>query len=120
MPHRTLGLQRLLKPALLVLFISLAGCAQDQGSSYTGERESTLSDAQNKARGRHARAPSQVQLGFGDSQKQREQQAAPNETEASEAAATTRAASIPPLRDVKTFLGTLPCTQATANCVASR
>ncbi len=62
-----------------LLALALAGCAQQQTSGfYDTPRDNTLSDAQNKAQGREAaRAPSQIQLGFGSNQESKKSQATP-------------------------------------------
>lgn len=103
-----------------ILAASLTACTTGQEISPSEGRDSTLSDAQSKARGRHARAPSQLQLGFGDNKRQHDSSAGSLavSTEAPEAPAS--AAVIRPLRTAKTFLGTLPCTPASDQCVAMR
>lgn len=101
--------------ALLVGAAITGGCASpsDIAQSSTS-RESTLSDAVGKAQGpkgqRHA--SSQVQLGFGENRPlapmraQEEQEAPAGDT-------------IRPLREPKTFLGTVPCLDG-SGCPAVR
>lgn len=99
--------------------IALAGCAaQQETGHYQPASESTLSDAQTQARGRSTSlAPSQLQLGFGDDAPRRESQAVATEAQQADQAAI--AAQVRPLREAKTFLGTLPCLMGGA-CEASR
>jgi len=86
----------------------LSGCAAQQETVRYQQPESTLTDAQAQARGRSTSlAPSQIQLGFGEDAPRREAQAA--STEAQEANREAIAAQVRPLREAKTFLGTLPC-----------
>lgn len=103
-----------LKPlGAMLLAVGLAGCAQQSRPGYYDvPRESTLSDAQNQAQGRSgARAPSQIQLGFG----RQEAQAQP---EAAQERVTTSKAR--PLTEPKTFLGTVPCPSGNSGCSAAR
>lgn len=93
----------------------LGGCAQQQKPGYYDTpHDSTMSDAQNQAQGRHAtRAPSQIQLGFGSD-------AADKAKAAQEAAAEKAPVAARPLAEPKTFLGTVPCLLNTAGCSATR
>ncbi|OXR50801.1 hypothetical protein PuT2_02770 [Pusillimonas sp. T2] len=95
--------------------VALAGCAKQQSPGYyeTGP-ESTLSDAQSQAQGRNGqRAPSQLQLGFGDT-------AEKPTAQPTESAPRAAAASIRPLLEPKTFLGTTPCLPEGQDCPATR
>lgn len=117
--------------AMVASLFIIAGCAKQQAPGYyeTGP-ESTLSDAQHQAQGRTIqRAPSQLQLGFGDTQEQKPADStAPATTAAATASGTTEtaaptrsAATIRPLREAKTFLGTTPCLlDDSQNCQATR
>jgi hypothetical protein len=98
----------------VVLAIVLAGCAQQRPSGYyDAPKESTLSDAQHQAQGRSgARAPSQIQLGFG--------QEKPTEETQEQRAAAADAIKARPLAEPKTFLGTLPCLTGSSGCSATR
>lgn len=94
----------------------LAGCAQQREPGYYATNtESTLSDAQYQAQGHsRERAPSQIQLGFGKEAK-RAAPAAPAESKPAANAATVR-----PLTEAKTFLGTIPCMTSAYACSAAR
>lgn len=97
--------------------LALAGCAQQQQARQQHAPESTLTDAQAQARGRTAGAPpSQIQLGFGEDAPR---QAQSPDTEAQQADKAAIASQVRPLREAKTFLGTLPCLLGGA-CEASR
>lgn len=121
MAFQTSAMHTLLKSGLLALFVALGGCAQNQASvSASDQRDSTLQDAQSKAIGRHARAPSQVQLGFGGNTRTEAATDTAEATVQATAGTSTARQIIRPLREVKTFLGTLPCTQPVANCIAMR
>lgn len=101
--------------ALLAGAAIVGGCASPSDIAQSANpRESTLSDAVGKAQGpkgqRHA--SSQVQLGFGDNKPLAPIRA----QEAQEAPATE---TIRPLREPKTFLGTVPCLEG-AGCPAVR
>lgn len=104
--------------AALALLAIIGGCAQPQESAalYDTSRENTQRDAEGYAMGTGPRAPSQIQLGFGETGQPQSQpgadQAAPQET--GNAAATPR-----PLATARSFLGTVPC-PAGANCDAAR
>lgn len=95
------------------------GCASPSDIAQSGaSRESTLGDAVAKAQGpqssRHA--SSQVQLGFGENRPLapiRTQQAQEAREEA------VQHGTIRPLREAKTFLGTVPCLDG-ADCPAVR
>lgn len=99
--------------------LALAGCAQQpQNTAQQRVQESTLSDAQGQARGRIAgNAPGQIQLGFGENAPKPANQAP--ESEAAQADKAAIAATARPIREAKTFLGTLPCLMGGA-CDASR
>lgn len=99
--------------------LALTGCAaQQEAGRYQQAQESTLTDAQAQARGRSTSlAPTQIQLGFGENPAQREAQ--PPTTEAQQATQAAIASQARPLREAKTFLGTLPCLLGGA-CEASR
>lgn len=100
--------------------LALAGCAQQQETSRYRAQESTLTDAQAQAQGRTAsRPPSQIQLGFGEDAPKRGAQAPATEAEQADKAAIATQAVPQPLREAKTFLGTLPCLLGGA-CEASR
>lgn len=111
-----------------ISLLALAGCAhQQQPGYYESAKESTLTDAQSQAQGRqNSRAPSQLQLGFGNNEtEQNAEQAAEQtgENQAQDAAASESAEQadvIRPLREPKTFLGTLPCNMTRQSCSASR
>lgn len=100
----------------LVLALLLAGCAQQRMPNYYDTpHDSTEADAQSQAQGRNgARAPSQIQLGFGADQKA----AKPQAGQASAGEQTVIKAR--PLAEAKTFLGTIPCLTGAAACSAQR
>lgn len=116
MPRPTIQAHRTLRVAGMLAFAALvAGCAgQSAPGYYETPRESTLSDAQHQARGRgDATAPSQIQLGFGDTAEETAGKAAEEDADA--------APGLPaPLRRAGTFLGTVPCLEAGGNCPAQR
>jgi hypothetical protein len=127
------GLKRLraaAHPALAaaVLVLALAGCAQQRSAGYyETPRDSTLSDAQQQARSSHiSQAPSQLQLGFGDTETPKKPgtpQAAPAAgATAGQEPATTDGSSVAvrPLQEAKTFLGTVPCMTGGLVCTAAR
>lgn len=130
------GLKRLraaTHPALAaaVLALTLAGCAQQRTPGYyETPRDNTLSDAQMQARGSHiSQAPSQLQLGFGDTQTTKKPgtpQAAPaagaaGATAGQEPPATDASSvTVRPLQEAKTFLGTVPCMTGGLVCTAAR
>ena len=107
---------------LALLALALAGCAQQRSPGYYNtSHDNTLSDAQQQAQGRStARAPSQIQLGFGDTEKKPK----PGSEAASEAAEQQNAAAsapvVRPLMEAKTFLGTVPCLTGESACTAAR
>ncbi len=112
-PSIRFGLLTTLAASTLVI----AGCAQQKTPGYydTGP-DSTLRDAQVKAQGRTGqRAPSQLQLGFGDTKEDTVAPTADASTTAQSAVATIR-----PLREAKTFLGTTPCLIEGQDCPATR
>ena len=87
----------------------VSGCASSGDIASSGtSRESTLGDAVATAQGpqRPSHAPSQVQLGFGENRPLAPVRAE-SEQQSKESAA--QAARIRPLREAKTFLGTVPC-----------
>lgn len=99
-----------------ILALLLAGCAQQQTPGYySTAHDSTEADAQAHAQGRAAaRAPSQVQLGFGGD---RSTQQSPTESAQPEQATTIKARA---LSEPKTFLGTVPCLTGQSGCSATR
>jgi len=99
----------------MALAVLLAGCAQQRAPNYYDTpRESTETDAISQAQGRSgARAPAQIQLGFGATQPAKDK--AGGTPPAGAAAAVAR-----PLSEPKTFLGTLPCLTGVAGCSATR
>lgn len=111
-PPLALSLRRM-APALLVL--ALAGCAQTGAPAVDSARQnSTLEDAQRQAQGRNAaRAPSQVQFGFGqDAADARPATASGGNAAAADSASDTALPAQATLRELsepKTFLGTVPC-----------
>src|SRR5690606_32757878 len=100
----------------MALALLLAGCAQQRAPSYyETPHDSTEADAQSQAQVRSgARAPSQIQLGFGADQKAGKQQAG------QEAAGEQTVIKARPLAEAKTFLGTIPCMAGVAACSAQR
>lgn len=108
------------RPALgaVLLALMLAGCAKQSAPGYySTEHDSTLSDAQQQAQGRNAaRAPSQIQLGFGDT----EQKKKPTGEAAPAEAAANAMPAVRPLLEAKTFLGTVPCLTGESACTAAR
>ncbi|MGE4123933.1 MAG: hypothetical protein AB7E59_01545 [Pusillimonas sp.] len=120
-----------LRPAMLAAIVTsafiAAGCAKQQTPGYyeTGP-ESTLSDAQHQAQGRTMqRAPSQLQLGFGTTQEKPAADTANATTAPVPANVPDTGAALPatirPLREAKTFLGTTPCLlDGRQNCPATR
>lgn len=107
--------------AVLAVAALAAGCASsDDIAQASTPRESTLGDAVVKAQGpqgsRHAHASSQVQLGFGENRPLAPVRAQQARDAREEAAA---AQTIRPLREAKTFLGTVPCMDG-PNCPAVR
>lgn len=94
----------------------ISGCASPGDiASSSASRESTLSDAVSQAQGQQGRrhAASQIQLGFGNT-------GAPAQSAQAEATEAAQAAeAIRPLREPKTFLGTVPCLEG-PNCPAVR
>ena len=86
----------------------VGGCASSSDIASSGpSRESTLGDAVAHAQGpqRPSHAPSQVQLGFGENRPLTPVRAQEQQAKESNA----QYASIRPLREAKTFLGTVPC-----------
>ncbi len=107
---------KLLAPVALLGL--LAGCAQPQESAarYDNSRENTQRDAQAHVLGEIPRAPSQVQLGFGN-----DGPVTPV-AQAGEANASQEQAApaIPrPLAEARSFLGTVPCPSG-MTCDAAR
>jgi len=114
LPISTLSCCKIAGAALLALVV--AGCAQQQPAGYYSvQHDTTAADAQQNAQGRDgARAPSQIQLGFGNNQPARPiaaEQAAQQEEPVIKAR---------PLAEARTFLGTVPCLSAEAGCSATR
>lgn len=105
---------------LLLMTSILAGCAQQRAPGYYNtEHDSTLSDAQSQAQGRTmALAPSQVQLGFGDTAKANKA----TNTERQDRESTERAEgmNVRALAEAKTYLGTVPCLSNEQACSATR
>lgn len=100
-----------------VLAMVLAGCAQQKTSGYYDTpHDNTMTDAQMQAQGRDvARAPSQIQLGFGNENEKANKQQSPQQ------AAESTAVKARALAEPKTFLGTVPClANAGPACSASR
>lgn len=93
----------------------LGGCASERAPGYYDPpRESTLTDAQQQAVGRRStRAPSQLQLGFGESEAAREA------TADAQAPASERR-EVRELLEARSFLGTVPCVTPNVDCPASR
>ncbi|MBP6019542.1 MAG: copper resistance protein NlpE N-terminal domain-containing protein [Burkholderiaceae bacterium] len=104
---------KLIGAAMLAILVS--GCAQQQTAGYyTVPHDTTETDALNHAQGgQGARAPSQIQLGFGNTAQK--QPATPAEVAHTNAIVQAR-----PLTEAKTFLGTVPCLAQDAACQASR
>lgn len=105
------------KPVIAAFFaLTLAGCAQQKAPGYYNTpHDNTESDAQSQAQGRHtARAPSQIQLGFGTDQESKQPPSA--QAQAAESLAIKARA----LSEPKTFLGTLPCLVNNSACSATR
>lgn len=99
-------------PVLLVML--LGACAQQrQPGYYDTPRESTQSDALQRAQGNATpSAPSQIQLGFGDESQKPAAQATPD--------SVAQTSAIPhPLAQPHTFLGTVPCLSE-QSCAATR
>lgn len=105
---------------IALLTLLLAGCAQQRAPGYYDvAHDSTLSDAQAQAQGQTGkRAASQIQLGFGDTQKPKEGAQTTSPEQSADKAAI--AATVRPLAEAKTFLGTLPCLSTQAGCSATR
>lgn len=108
--------------SLLTGITLLAGCAQDRPAGYFDTpHDSTQADAEQQAQGRRgARAPSQLQFGFGKTGErdagQQTQVADSMETDTEE----KDLAKIRPLMEARTFLGTVPCVTGDTDCPASR
>lgn len=104
----------------------LTGCAQQQRPAagyYDTPHDSTLADAQQQAQGRRgARAPSQLQMGFGETEAERANRRSQEAVtaEAGSAESPESSTTVRPLLEPKTFLGTLPCVNSDANCPAMR
>lgn len=125
----------------VAISIVLVGCAQTKPDGYYNPpAQGTLSDAQRHAMGSRSssRAPSQLQIGFGESNKTKEEAAAQaaKAAQASDASDDSKVSVVAiseadyldnsnnralakPLLKARTFLGTLPCTDS-ANCQANR
>jgi hypothetical protein len=119
MSRLALSSRILFKPvAATLLALALAACAQTREPGYyTTEHDTTQSDARMQAQGRHtAKAPSQIQLGFGD-----QAAARPGEQAPDSGAAASEPTRVRALAEAKTFLGTVPClANEGADCPASR
>ncbi|HEU0229476.1 MAG TPA: hypothetical protein VFR20_02800 [Burkholderiaceae bacterium] len=120
MPHL---IQRFLRPvlhaSLAAAFLTLAGCAQQRAPGYYAvQHDNTYSDAQQQGQGTaQSKAPSQLQLGFGS----QNQKANDNPAGNTESAVQTREwEATRPLREPKTFLGTVPCLTSPGACAATR
>src|SRR5690606_35943221 len=106
----------IIKPiGVALLALAMAGCAQQKPAGYYAvSHDNTAADAQKKAQGRGgARAPSQIQLGFGDNQP-------PKAMASQEAPAQETVIKARPLAEPKTFLGTVPCLSGESGCSATR
>lgn len=103
---------------MLAMLAVLAACAQPQESAlrYDTTRENTQRDAQNQAIGDGPRAPSQIQLGFGDTSPV---DATPQSGNAAETQTPSPSAIPRPLAEARSFLGTVPCPAGMA-CDAAR
>ncbi|TEA78284.1 copper resistance protein NlpE N-terminal domain-containing protein [Allopusillimonas ginsengisoli] len=102
---------------IALLALALTACAQTRSPDYyASSRDNTESDARMHAQGRStSRAPSQIQLGFGDHEGPRPMA---GEAPAAQAQAAQR---VRPLTEAKTFLGTVPClTNEGGDCPAMR
>lgn len=99
--------------AVLATALLAAGCAQNP-TNDGGTRASTLTDAQDHARGGRDRghASSQWALGFGDKKTQSTAQSEQSEKKANR--------EVPELVNPQTFLGTIACAPSNANCVPIR
>jgi len=109
--------------SLVLCSALLAACAQSPDSShYERPRESTLTDARKKVRGAAALgAPSQLQLGFGDTRKDEADNVNADTEKNSESEDQTAANAIPrQLREARTFLGTIPCFGNSSSCTPQR
>lgn len=98
-----------------LLSVLAAGCAQQQAAGYYAvDHDSTASDARKQAMGnKGSQAPSQIQLGFGNTNSK-------PPLAAGESAASKTTAQLRPLAEAKTFLGTVPCLGQNSACDASR
>ncbi len=101
--------------------ILLAGCAgSHEEGYYDAPRESTLTDARKQAQGpRGARAPAQLQVGFGDTRSEKDRDEAARAQAEAETPASARR-DVRELRQPRSFLGTVPCVTGDADCPASR
>lgn len=106
---------KILGAALLAL--AMAGCAQQKPAGYYAvQHDTTAADAQQNAQGRSGmRAPSQIQLGFGQ-----DQPAKPVAQEEAAAAQNEPVIKARPLAEARTFLGTVPCLSNDTGCSATR
>lgn len=105
-----------------ISIFAITGCAQQkQPGYYEPPKESTLSDARTQAKGRqNTRAPSQLQLGFGNNNEAQQPEENVQNQDGAANESTAQASVIRPLREPKTFLGTLPCNMTRQSCSASR
>ncbi len=118
--HVSITLRPVVHTLLLALTaLILAGCAQQRAPDYYDvPHDSTQSDAQMQAHGRdQARAPSQVQLGFGNSQKAGQNGGVSTASTGTQAATPAKTQL---LAVAKTFLGTIPCLVNGNACPATR
>lgn len=108
--------------SLVIGMAFMAGCAQQRPEGYYDTpHDSTQADAQKQAQGpRGARAPSQLQFGFGETDAAQARKQAQTVSAAETPDGTTAPAKARPLLEAKTFLGTVPCIGGEANCPASR
>lgn len=110
--HRSITIVSTLLAGMLMV-----GCAQNpMAPDYNDAniaRDSTITDAQNKARGREqAKAASQIQMGFGDNAKAEVAQTADQ--------AVIEARQIRELLEARTFLGTISCPSTNVHCTPQR
>lgn len=105
---------------LLTALMLLTACAQQQPGGHEIPTESTLSDARQHAQGRNrARAASQLQFGYGEQAHAADEGARLDEGTAITAAGAG-ATALRPLKEARTFLGTLPCADPGGDCPATR
>lgn len=112
--------------SLVIGMALLTGCAQQQRpvGYYDTPHDTTLADAEQQAQGRRgSRAPSQLQIGFGETGAPKAHKHTPAsaaaEPDHAESSAST-SMDVRPLLEPKTFLGTVPCVNSDASCGAMR